>query len=45
MNIHVKLGARIRELRTKKGWSQEVFADTCGIHRSHMAKSSVATQT
>jgi transcriptional regulator with XRE-family HTH domain len=36
--ILVALGSRIRELRTKKGWSQEVFADECGINRSHMGE-------
>jgi transcriptional regulator with XRE-family HTH domain len=33
-----KVGSRIRELRTKRGWSQEEFADHCGIHRSHMGE-------
>jgi transcriptional regulator with XRE-family HTH domain len=32
------LGIRIRELRSKKGWSQEAFADQCGINRSHMGQ-------
>jgi transcriptional regulator with XRE-family HTH domain len=31
-----RLGQRIRELRTKRGWSQEQFADVCGVHRTHM---------
>jgi len=31
-------GIRCRELRTAKGWSQEVFADNCEIHRSHMGE-------
>ena len=30
------MGNRIRELRSQKGWSQEAFADTVGINRSHM---------
>ena len=30
------LGKRIRELRTKKGWSQERLADESGMHRSYM---------
>ncbi|PWT99837.1 MAG: transcriptional regulator [Terriglobia bacterium] len=30
------LGARIRELRTKQGYSQEDFADHCGVHRTFM---------
>ena len=36
--IQKALGARIRELRLKRGWSQEAFADLCGIHRSHMGE-------
>ncbi len=30
------LGRRIRELRVQRGWSQEEFADVCGVHRTHM---------
>lgn len=30
------LGKRIRELRQKKGFSQESFADHCGLHRTYM---------
>jgi transcriptional regulator with XRE-family HTH domain len=37
-SIQKDLGARIRELRTKKQWSQEEFADICDIHRSHMGE-------
>jgi transcriptional regulator with XRE-family HTH domain len=33
-----KLGARIRELRVKRGWSQEEFAANCNLHRSHMGE-------
>jgi len=36
--IQKALGSRIRELRLKRGWSQEEFADHCGIHRSHMGE-------
>src|SRR5438874_516099 len=36
--IQKALGARIRELRLKRSWSQEEFADVCGIHRSHMGE-------
>jgi transcriptional regulator with XRE-family HTH domain len=32
------VGKRIRELRSQKGWSQEAFADQCGINRSHMGQ-------
>ncbi len=30
------LGQRIRELRTAQGYSQEGFADKCGVHRTFM---------
>jgi len=30
------LGQRIRELRTERGYSQEGFADHCGVHRTFM---------
>jgi len=30
------LGARVRELRVKGGFSQEGFADHCGVHRTFM---------
>jgi len=30
------LGQRIRELRLKQGYSQEAFADHCGVHRTFM---------
>lgn len=32
-----KLGKRIRELREKKGSSQEAFAGACGLNRVHMS--------
>jgi transcriptional regulator with XRE-family HTH domain len=31
-----RLGQRIRELRSQKGWSQEAFADVCHVHRTYM---------
>ena len=30
------LGNRIREMRRKRGFSQESFADHCGLHRTYM---------
>jgi transcriptional regulator with XRE-family HTH domain len=30
------LGQRIRELRSEQGYSQESFADHCGVHRTFM---------
>ena len=36
--VQKALGVRIRELRLKRGWAQEEFADRCDIHRSHMGE-------
>ncbi|WP_341918929.1 helix-turn-helix transcriptional regulator [Hydrocarboniphaga effusa] len=33
--ILVGLGKRIRELRIERGWSQENFANECGLDRSY----------
>lgn len=30
------LGKRIRKLRQEQGFSQESFADHCGLHRTYM---------
>jgi transcriptional regulator with XRE-family HTH domain len=35
-NIKTKFGTRVRMLRTKKGLSQEAFADLCGLHRTYI---------
>jgi transcriptional regulator with XRE-family HTH domain len=35
-NIQRSLGRRIRDLRTKRGWTQEQFAEFCGLHRTYM---------
>lgn len=32
----VNFGLRVRELRKRKGFSQEAFADHTGIHRTYM---------
>lgn len=32
----VTLGSRIRALRTERGWSQEGFADRCGLDRTYI---------
>jgi len=34
--IQQKFGNRVRKLRKDKGWSQEVFADECGLHRTYI---------
>lgn len=38
MQLQERVGARIRNLRIKKGWSQEELAARCGLHRSHMGE-------
>ena len=34
--IQQKFGNRVRKLRKSKGWSQEEFADECGLHRTYI---------
>lgn len=34
--LRVRLGSAIRRLRKAKGYSQERFADLCGLHRTYM---------
>ena len=38
MTLQTVIGSRIRTLRLERRWSQEEFADICGIHRSHMGE-------
>jgi transcriptional regulator with XRE-family HTH domain len=35
--VLLALGKRMRELRAKRGFSQEAFADHCGLHRTAMS--------
>jgi transcriptional regulator with XRE-family HTH domain len=37
-DVQQKLGARVRAIRTKRGWSQDVFADRSGLHRAHVGE-------
>ena len=37
-NQLLAIGHRIRDLRSEQGFSQEAFADSCGINRSHMGE-------
>jgi transcriptional regulator with XRE-family HTH domain len=32
--VLLALGKRMRQLRAKRGFSQEAFADHCGLHRT-----------
>ena len=34
--IQLAVGQRIRELREVHKWSQEEFADRCGVHRTYI---------
>jgi transcriptional regulator with XRE-family HTH domain len=48
--IQKKVGAKVRALRKKQGWSQDVFADKSGLHRAHVGsiergESNVTLQT
>ena len=38
LSLQQTFGNRLREIRTERGWSQEHFADTCHLHRSHMGE-------
>lgn len=35
-NNRKKFGLRVRDLRKKQGYSQEGFADECGLHRTYI---------
>jgi len=35
-NILKKLGKKVAKLRKQKGWSQEVLANKCGLHRTYI---------
>ncbi len=38
VDICVRVGRRIAELRQQRGWTQQVLADLAGIERSHLAR-------
>ena len=35
-DIRTRFGARVRQLRTERGWSQEGLADRAGLHRTYI---------
>jgi len=35
-NIKRKFGIKVRQMRLEKGFSQETFADRCGLHRTYI---------
>jgi transcriptional regulator with XRE-family HTH domain len=37
MDIRERLAKNLRHLRQEKGWSQEVFADEAGLHRTYIS--------
>ncbi len=37
MDIRKRLGLNIKQLRTKRGWSQEQLAFEAGIHRTYIS--------
>ena len=38
VDVQQHVGAKIRQLRLKKGWSQDVFADKSGLNRAHVGE-------
>jgi transcriptional regulator with XRE-family HTH domain len=34
--LQLAVGQRIKELREERKWSQEEFADVCGVHRTYV---------
>jgi transcriptional regulator with XRE-family HTH domain len=37
-DVQKLIGATIRSLRLKRGWSQDVFADRSGLNRAHVGE-------
>jgi transcriptional regulator with XRE-family HTH domain len=38
VDIQRHVGTRVRRLRLKKGWSQDLFADKSGLNRAHVGE-------
>ena len=48
--LYGQLGATVRRLRVKRGWTQDVLSDRSGLHRAHIGeiergKTNVTLQT
>lgn len=37
MDIRRRVGQNVRKFRQTKDWSQEEFADQCGLHRTYVS--------
>ena len=37
-DVQKRIGLKVRELRRNKGWSQDLFAERAGLHRSHLGE-------
>ena len=38
LDIQRHVGAKVRRLRLKVGWSQDLFADKSGLNRAHIGE-------
>ena len=38
MSLAYQFGARVRDLRLAKGYTQEAFADRCGFFRTYLSR-------
>ena len=38
MSLAYRFGARVRDLRVAKGYTQEAFADRCGFFRTYLSR-------
>jgi XRE family transcriptional regulator, regulator of sulfur utilization len=40
-----KIGAKVRELREKRGWNQDEFAERAGLNRIHLYRVETGQQS
>lgn len=38
LDIQRHVGAKVRRLRLRKGWTQDLFADKSGLNRAHVGE-------